>query len=236
MNNKQNSWQLSGLWQNNPALVQLLGLCPLLAVSNSAINGLALGVATIATVVMSNTLVSATRQWLIHEIRIPVYVLLIAGIVTCVSLLMNAYAHEIYLQLGIFIPLIITNCMILARAEAFASRNSVMLAARDGFIHGCGFALVLLAMGCIREMLGNGSLFANSHLLFGAATTAQPLLDLQIDRGILIAILPPGAFILLGLLIALKNYIDNRVTERIVEPQTKGLRDSTTTVEHIRQP
>ena len=195
----------TGLWRNNPALVQLLGLCPLLAVSNTAINGLALGLATIVTLLLSNTLVATTRRWLINEIRIPVYVLLIAGVVTCVGMLMNAYAHDMYLQLGIFIPLIITNCMILARAEAFASRNSVTLAAGDGLMHGLGFALALLAMGLCRELIGNGTIMADSHLLFGTATHSTPWIDLQIDRGLLIAVLPPGAFLVLGLLIALKN-------------------------------
>lgn len=204
-----NRTQLNGLWQNNPALMQLLGLCPLLAVSNSAINGLALGLATLATLLLSNTLVAATRPWLISEIRIPVYVLLIAGVVTCVSLLMNAYAHDIYLQLGIFIPLIITNCMILARAEAYASRNSISGAAVDALVHGTGFGAVLLTMGAIRELLGTGSLFANRHLLLGDAVSAEALLQLPMDRGLLIAILPPGAFILLGLLIAVKNCLDN---------------------------
>ncbi|MEM7258129.1 MAG: electron transport complex subunit E [Pseudomonadota bacterium] len=206
--NRTGALNLSGLWQNNPALVQLLGLCPLLAVSNSAINALALGLATIVTLFLSNTLVAATRPWLISEIRIPVYVLLIAGVVTCVSLLMNAYAHDIYLQLGIFIPLIITNCMILARAEAYASRNRVTAAAADALIHGVGFAVVLLVMGAIRELAGSGSLFANSHLLFGESFSPEPLIQLSIERGLLIAILPPGAFLLLGLLIAAKNRLE----------------------------
>jgi electron transport complex protein RnfE len=199
------------LWHNNPALVQLLGLCPLLAVSNTAINGLALGIATVVTLVISNTLVSATRRWLIEEIRIPVYVLLIAGVVTCVGMLMNAYAHGIYLQLGIFIPLIITNCMILARAEAYASRNHIAAAAQDALAQGSGFAIVLFTMGAIRELLGTGTLLANSHLLFGSIGSAAPLINLQTDRGLLIAILPPGAFILLGLLIATKNAMHQAV-------------------------
>lgn len=228
MNSNINKQYLSGLWRNNPAMVHLLGLCPLLAVSNSAINGLALGIATISTLTVTNTLVAATRQWLISEIRIPIYVLLIAGVVSCIGMLMNAYAHDIYLQLGIFIPLIITNCMILARAEVFASRSRVNLAALDGLIHGCGFALVLLVMGAIRELLGKGTLFADSHLLFGQTVSAAPLLDLAIDRGLLIAILPPGAFIVLGILIAIKNCID----KLSISFANSIVNKSTTTREH----
>ncbi len=206
------AWQ-QGLWHNNPALVQLLGLCPLLAVSNSTINGLALGLATMLTLIISNSVVSATRHWLIYEIRIPVFVLLISGIVTTIGLLMNAFAHQLYLQLGIFIPLIITNCTILARAESFASRNPLRLAIKDGFSHGIGFALALLAMGAIRELIGEGTLFAQAHLLFGALAGTEPLLNLPIDRGLLVAVLPPGAFIVLGLLIALKNVLDQNALD-----------------------
>ena len=199
---------LTGLWHNNPALVQLLGLCPLLAVSNSAINGLSLGIATLVTLVLSNTLISTTRRYLIHEIRIPIFVLLIAGIVTCIGILMNAYTHELYLQLGIFIPLIITNCMILARAEAFASRNRVVDASRDAIAQGLGFCIVLVVLGVLRELDGTGEVFADRHLLFGDGFSSEPVLQFNIDRGFLIALLPPGAFIFLGVLIAMKNYLE----------------------------
>ena len=208
-NTSSSIWQ-QGLWHSNPALVQLLGLCPLLAVSNSAINGLALGLATLLTLVVSNTAVAATRHWGIHEIRIPVFVLLISGIVTIIGLLMNAFTHQLYLQLGIFIPLIITNCTILARAEAFASRNPLRLSIKDGIAHGLGFTLVLLAMGAIRELIGQGTLFSQARLLFGESFGTQPLIDLSLDRGLLVAILPPGAFIVLGLLIAVRNMLTLR--------------------------
>lgn len=195
----------NGLWHNNPAMVQLLGLCPLLAVSNTTINGLSLGIATAFTVLLSNILVSATRQFLLPEIRIPAYVIIISGIVTMIGLLMNAYAHDIYLRLGIFIPLIITNCAILARAEAFASRNPVVESAIDGIATGAGFAVVLVALGAIRELIGHGTLLADAHLLFGTSPL-PPLIDLGEDyRGLLVAILPPGAFILFGLLLVVKN-------------------------------
>jgi len=206
-----NGWKTlltEGLWRNNPATVQLLGLCPLLAVSNTAINGVSLGLATAFTVLLSNVLVSASKHFILPEVRIPVYVIIISGIVTMVGLLMNAYAHEIYLRLGIFIPLIITNCAILARAEAYASRNPVLDSAIDGIATGAGFAIVLIILGAIRELIGQGTLLADSHLLFGT-TPLPPLLDLgEHYRGLLLAILPPGAFILFGLLLVIRNLIN----------------------------
>ena len=158
-----------GLWSNNVALVQLLGLCPLLAVTGSFINGLGLGLATMMTLILSNTCVSLIRHWTRPEVRIPIFVLIIASIVTSIELAMNAWFHELYLVLGIFIPLIVTNCSIIARAEAFASRNTVLDSALDGFMMGLGFLLVLVTLGSLREIIGQGSLFANAHLMFGEA-------------------------------------------------------------------
>jgi len=198
---------IDGLWRNNPALVQLLGLCPLLAVSTTAINGLGLGLATMATVVLSNVLVSTLRHWLIREIRIPVFVLLIAGTVTCIDLTMNAWLHELYLTLGIFIPLIITNCAILARAESFASRNNVTTSLIDGFATGLGFALVLTVLGGIREVIGQGTLLSNADLLFGSVAPAWQITVTENYNGLLVAVLPPGAFIILGLMLAARNLI-----------------------------
>ena len=199
-----------GLWRNNPAMIQLLGLCPLLAVSNTTINGLSLGIATAFTVLLSNVFVSASKKFILPEIRIPIYVIIISGIVTMVGLLMNAYAHDMYLHLGIFIPLIITNCAILARAEAFAAKNPVIDSAIDGIATGAGFAAVLIALGAIRELIGHGTILADAHLLF-ATTPMPPLLDLgEHYRGLLLAILPPGAFILFGLLLAVKNLTDGK--------------------------
>ena len=202
------AWK-EGLWSGNAALVQLLGLCPLLAVSNTMVNGLSLGLATIFTLVISNLSVSATRRWLLYEIRIPVFVLLIAGIVTSIGMIMNAWTHDLYIELGIFIPLIITNCAILARAESFASRNPVFISAIDGLTTGLGFALTLITLGALRELIGAGTLFADAHLLLGPVARDWSL-EINNYRGFLIAILPPGAFILLGLLIALKNYLEQR--------------------------
>ena len=199
-----------GLWKNNPALVQILGLCPLLAVTNSVINGLGLGLATLLTLVLSNTTVSLIRHYVRPEIRIPVFVLVIASIVTVIELAMHAYFHELYLILGIFIPLIVTNCSIIARAESFASKNPVGPAFFDGLMMGLGFAAVLIVLGAMREVLGAGTLLANAHLMFGEAARGFAITVIEDYRGFLLAILPPGAFIGLGLLIALKNAIDAR--------------------------
>lgn len=200
----------NGLWTNNVALVQLLGLCPLLAVTATFINGLGLGIATLITLVLSNTFVSIIRHWTRPEVRIPIFVLIIASIVTTIELVMNAWFHELFLVLGIFIPLIVTNCSIIARAESFASRNGVLDSALDGFMMGMGFLLVLITLGSFREIIGQGTLFANAELMFGPAAKAMLLTLGENYPGFLLAVLPPGAFMGLGLLIAIKNSIDRR--------------------------
>ena len=200
-----------GLWTNNVGLVQLLGLCPLLAVSNTTINGLGLGLATTLTLVASNTTVSLIRHWVRPEIRIPVFVLVIATIVTIIELAMNAWLHELYLILGIFIPLIVTNCSIIGRAESFASRNGLRDSAMDGLSMGLGFAAVLILLGMIRELIGSGTLLANAHLMFGESARNWTITLSEDYPGVLFAILPPGAFIGLGLLVALKNLINTRL-------------------------
>lgn len=204
----------NGLWTNNVALVQLLGLCPLLAVTGTFINGLGLGIATLATLVLSNALVSLIRHWTRPEVRIPIFVLIIASIVTTIELMMNAWLHELYMVLGIFIPLIVTNCAIIARAESFASRNNAIDAMLDGFMMGLGFLLVLIILGSLREIIGSGTLFDHAHLLFGEGAREWKLTLSDSYPGFLLAILPPGAFIGLGLLIALKNLIDRRQQQR----------------------
>lgn len=206
-----------GLWNNNPALVQILGLCPLLAVTNTTINGLGLGLATMLTLVLSNSAVSLIRNHVTPEIRVPVFVLVIACIVTAIELVMDAYFHELYLILGIFIALIVTNCNILARAEAFASKNRLLPSFFDGLMMGLGFLLVLVALGAMRELLGSGTLFANAHLMFGEAGRHLSITAIPNYHGFLLAVLPPGAFIGLGLLIALKNVIDRRRRQAAVE-------------------
>ncbi|MCG5516731.1 MULTISPECIES: electron transport complex subunit E [unclassified Ectothiorhodospira] len=205
---------VDGLWHNNPGMVQLLGLCPLLAISGTVVNALGLGLATTLTLIASNLAVSTIRNWVRPEIRIPVYVLIIASVVTAIELSMNAYFHELYLILGIFIPLIVTNCAIIGRAEAFASKNTLPRAFVDGLTMGLGFTGVLVALGAMREALGHGTLFDQAHLMFGEAARGLTITLVEDYRGFLLAILPPGAFIGLGLLLALKNWIDDRLERR----------------------
>ena len=209
-----------GLWKNNPALVQLLGLCPLLAVSNTVINGLGLGLATILTLVASNGIISLCRHHIPDEARLPVFVLIIASIVTAIELSMSAWFHELYLILGIFIPLIVTNCAITGRAEAFAARNPVCPAILDGFMMGIGFTAVLVLLGAMREILGQGTLLSEAHLMFGEIARHFTIIVIDDYRGFLIALLPPGAFIGLGLIIALKNVLDTRQARHNISAKT----------------
>ena len=204
----------NGMWANNPALVQLLGLCPLLAVSSTVTNALGLGIATLLVLVGSNVAVSLVRNHVPKEVRIPVFVMIIASLVTCVQLLMNAYAYGLYLSLGIFIPLIVTNCIIIGRAEAFASKNEVLPAAQDGFWMGLGMTSVLVVLGAMREVIGNGTLFDGADLLLGDWASVLRIQIFQFDNSFLLALLPPGAFIGVGFLIALKNIINNQAKSR----------------------
>lgn len=200
----------TGLWNNNPALVQLLGLCPLLAVSNSLINGLGLGIATVVVLCASNLVVSLSRNFLRDEIRIPVFVLLIASLVTVIELVMNAWFHSLFRVLGIFVPLIVTNCAIIGRAEAFASRNRPLPSLLDGLAMGGGFAATLVVLGAARELIGRGSLLDGADLLFGDIASNWTIRFFAPEHGFLLALLPPGAFIGLGMLVALKNALDHR--------------------------
>ncbi|MCH7536413.1 MAG: electron transport complex subunit E [Proteobacteria bacterium] len=202
---------MDGLWRENPGLVQLLGLCPLLAVTGTFVNGLGLGVATMMVLMASNALVSATRRWIQPEIRIPIYVLIIASLVTCIELIFKAWFPALDRTLGIFIPLIVTNCAIVARAEIFASRNTVASSILDGLVMGTGFACLLMAIGAFRELLGQGSIFSRMDLLLGG----EPVLGIILtDGGWLLMVLPPGAFFSLALAIAAKNAIDRRRREK----------------------
>jgi electron transport complex protein RnfE len=212
----------NGLWKNNPGLVQLLGLCPLLGTSNSTVNALGLGLATALVLACSNAAVSLVRNAVTPAVRLPAFVMIIAALTTCIELLMQAFTYELYQILGIFIPLITTNCIILGRAEAFAAKNNVARASFDGLMMGIGFGLVLVAIGAVRELFGTGALFANMHLLFGPLAADWQITFIQDYKGFLLAILPPGAFIVLGLLIALKNRIDHAMAERakVEEPET----------------
>ena len=211
------AWQ--GLWKNNAALVQLLGLCPLLAVTATTINGLGLGLATTFVLLGSNCTVSAVRHYVPKEIRIPIFVMVIAAFVTVIQLLMNAFTYSLYQTLGIFIPLIVTNCAIIGRAEAYASKQPVKLAAVDGLMMGAGFTLVLVLLGAMRELLGSGTLLSGAHLLFGDWATDLEIVVFATDSPFLLAILPPGAFIGMGLLIALKNVMDQRMEAMFATPK-----------------
>ncbi len=203
-----------GLWNNNQALVALLGLCPLLAVTNSAINGLGLGIATTLVLLASNATVSLIRNLVRPEVRLPVFVIVIASFVTAVELMMNAWFFELYKILGIFIPLIVTNCAIIGRAEAFASKNRIGPAVVDGLAMGIGFTLVLVALGGVRELIGSGTLFAQADLMFGEAARGLRISLGDDFKGLLLAILPPGAFIGLGVMIALSNLVNSKKNQR----------------------
>ncbi len=201
---------MDGIWHNNHALVALLGLCPLLAVSNNVVNALGLGIATIFVLTLSNVSISLIRTWITAEIRIPVYVTVIAALVTAVDVIMEVIMPSLHAVLGIFIPLIVTNCIILARAEGFASKNTVDRAFIDGIAIGIGFTLALVFLGGMRELLGNGTLFSQANMLFGSMADNWTLHIMHMDYGVLLAILPPGAFIGLGLMIAATNMIKAR--------------------------
>ena len=203
-----------GLWHNNQALVALLGLCPLLATTTSPTNGLGMGLATTAVLGMSNITLSLIRNQVRPEVRLPVLVLVFGSFVPAVLLSLYGWFYVLFLVLGLFIPLIVTKCLIIGRAEAFASKNRVDRAVADGLAMGVGFTLVLMTLGGIRELLGQGTLFYQAELMFGAAAAGLSLGPAEGFQGALLAILPPGAFICLGLLIALKNLIDKRVAQR----------------------
>lgn len=203
-----------GFWNNNVALVQVIGLCPLLAVTTSTVNGLGLGLATALSLLFSSVIVSLIRNLVKPEVRIPVFVMVIASVVTTIELSMNAWFHELYKILGIFVPLIVTNCALLGRAEAFAFKNTPDRAAIDALTMGLGFTAVLVVLGTLREMLGSATILSQAHMMFGELGNRLTITLVDDYHGFLLAILPPGAFIGLGLLIALKNVIDERNRKR----------------------
>lgn len=205
---------VQGLWKNNSALVQLLGLCPLLAVTSTATNALGLGLATTLVLVLTNSAVSALRRWVPTEIRIPIYVMIIASVVSTVQMLINAYAYGLYQSLGIFIPLIVTNCIVIGRAEAFAAKNSVPLAALDGLAIGMGATSAMFVLGSLREIIGNGTLFDGADALLGSWAKVLRIEVFHTDTPFLLAMLPPGAFIGLGLMLAVKYLIDEKMKTR----------------------
>ncbi len=203
-----------GLWDNNIIFAQSIGLCPLLAVTGTATNGLGMGLATAIVMVVCNVMVSRVRALIPPEIRIPIFVVLIAMVVTFVDMIMNAWLHEMHKVLGLFIPLIVTNCAILGRVEAFASRQPVPLAAMDGLMMGLGFTLALVVLGAAREILGAGTLFASASLLMGESFSWLETVVFQPYRGFLLMALPPGGFLMLGFILAGKKMIDRRLAPR----------------------
>ena len=200
----------NGLWKQNPGVVQLLGLCPTLAVTSTVVNGFSLGLATALVMAASNGAVAPVRRWVPDEIRIPVFILIIAALVTVIDLGMNAYMHPLHKVLGIFIPLIVTNCIVLARVEAFAAKNPTLPSMADGFMMGLGLTLVLSLLGGMREVVGKGTLFSGLDLALGPAAKQFMVTVVPDYQGFLLAILPPGAFIGLGLLIAGRNWMESR--------------------------
>ncbi len=216
-----------GLWSNNPALVQLLGLCPLLAVSSSVVNALGLGFATLLVLTTTNSVVSLIRSYVSDAVRLPAFVMIIASAVTCIELLMKAFTFELYQILGLFIPLIVTNCAVLGRADAFASKNKVLPAAIDGFMMGLGFLLVLICVGAVRELLGTGHLFAEMQLIFGESARSWQLNIFGANYpNMIFALLPPGAFIVAGFLIAIKNVVDEKRKQRAAAQKTEATKGS----------
>jgi Na+-translocating ferredoxin:NAD+ oxidoreductase subunit E len=209
------SIMINGLWTNNAGFVQLLGLCPLLAVSNTLVNGVGLGIATISVLIITNTLISALRNYIPHEIRLPIFVLLIACSVSAVEFFIKAYYYDLYLVLGIFIPLIVTNCFVIGRAEAFAIKNTVGHSIVDAISIGIGFTIAIALLAGVREIIGQGTLFANADIMFGESAKFLTITVFENYRGFLLAILPPGAFLVLGLLIAGKNWLDSRAKKSI---------------------
>lgn len=204
-----------GLWDNNVVFGQMLGLCPTLAVTSTATNGLGMGLATLAVVTAANVLVSALRRFITAEVRIPAFVLIIATMVTVVDMAMNAWLHELYKVLGLFIPLIVVNCLVLGRAESFASKNPLVPSVVDGIAMGVGFTLALVVVGGVREVIGTGTLFANASGLLGPAFTFLEMKLTPADYpGALVMILPPGGFVATGVLIAVKRIIDARAGKK----------------------
>ena len=202
----------NGIWKQNTSIVQILGLCPLLAVTTNAVNGIMLSLATILVMAISNLAVASLRNFIPHEIRIPVFILIVAALVTVVDLLFNANLHELYLVLGIFIPLIVTNCIVLARVEAFANKNPPLQSTFDGIFMGVGMLWTLALLGAMREFLGNGTILGGIDMVFSGLQPIQVLPESY--PGFLLALLPPGAFILLGCMIAWKNWMEARAARR----------------------
>lgn len=214
MNNLYREIIGDGLWRNNVVFTQMLALCPLMAVTTTATNGLGMGFATTGVLLLSNITISALRTYITPEVRIPVYVLLIASLVTMADMAINAWLHELYKVLGLFIPLIVVNCAVLGRAESFASRQPVAASALDGLMMGLGFTLALVLIGGCREVLGSATLFAGASLLLGQGFSFLELTLIQDYKGFLLMLLPPGGFLVLGFLLAGKRILDQALARK----------------------
>ncbi|MCG2577027.1 electron transport complex subunit E [Dechloromonas sp. XY25] len=197
-----------GLWDNNGVFSMLLGMCPTMAMTTSATNGFGMGLATAVVMAASSYLVAVFRNRITTEVRIPVYILIVAAMVTVVDLGMNAWMHELYKVLGLFIPLIVSNCLPLARLEAFAAKQAPTPAFLDGLFMGLGFTIALTVIGAVREIIGSGTLFADASLLLGPSFKVIEMCLLPADMGVLMMILPPGGFIVTGLLVVGKRLLD----------------------------
>ncbi len=213
MNNHYLRIAKDGLWDNNIVFAQALALCPLLAVTGTASNGLGMGLASTLVLMLSGGLISLSRTLISPQVRIPIFVLIIAVLVSLVDMFINAWLHDLHKVLGLFIPLIVTNCAILGRAEAFASRNPVLPALFDGLMIGLGFTLALVVLGAAREVLGSGTLFANAALLLGSWATLLEVTLVSDYAGFLLIVLPPGGFLVLGFLLAGKRVLDKRINQ-----------------------
>jgi Na+-translocating ferredoxin:NAD+ oxidoreductase subunit E len=209
---------INGLWKQNPGVVQLLGLCPTLAVTTNVVNGLSLGLATALVMTAANGAISPVRRFVPSEIRVPVFILVIAALVTIIDLSIHAFAHGMHQVLGIFIPLIVVNCIVLARVESFAAKNAPIPSMLDGFMMGTGLALVLALLGGMRELVGKGTLFSGMDLVFGESAQQFVLTIIPNYQGFLLAILPPGAFLGLGVLIAVRNWVEIRKAAKLQSP------------------
>ena len=210
-----------GLWNNNVALSQMLALCPLLAVTTTATNGLGMGLATLVVMLTANLVGSVLRHIITPQVRIPVFIVLIAAIVTLVDMWMNAWMHELYKVLGLFIPLIVTNCAILGRVESFASKNASLPSLVDGLAMGMGFIWVLVVLGAFREILGSGTLFAHASLLLGPAFSWMEITIVPNYQGVLLLVLPPGGFLALGFILFFKRLIDTALEQRAEQPENE---------------
>lgn len=200
----------NGLWEQNIVFSQLLGMCPTMAVTTSGTNGLGMGLATTAVLIGSNVLISSIRNFVSPQVRIPVYIVLIATLVTLVDMGLNAWMHDLYRVLGLFIALIVVNCAVLGRAESFASRSTVLASALDGLCMGLGFTVALTAIGLIRELIGAGTLFSQASLLLGPRFAFLETKLIPDYGGVLMMVLPPAGFLVLGMLLAGKRVYELR--------------------------